>query len=576
MENLHVVDLRYSNANTKIANTKKALAAIEDAQENKIVAASHRRKKKTHALVRLKPVAAALVLLLLLARPEAAVAGGQRAMRIWCASVAPSLFPFLALMPMLVSDAARAFYRRTFGRLMAFFGLPASAAPALLIGLVAGSPAGALAVRRTALAELRIKNQRENQTGDPAAMYRAGDQNARTQGFQRLALAVCGMSPAYLVIGVGQGLLGSTRLGWRLALAQLCTQLLLLLLLRRFESDQAPRPSLLPDPAHKTSQHGAPTRGASEGRCADNGDSDNQYPENQNPENQYPENRYSEVGGLKHAVESVLSICGYMVLFGSVGAAAASLLGDRLGLALLALCDVTGGLAGLARRQAGLRFVAVGATVGFGGLCIAAQNVDVLRPLGVDLKTYLRVRILAALLCAGLFGMFSASFPPTSAASVQNKQPQSIRVCTTSKIGGSQNAVGVSKQLGSNTVISAAPASPKQEYYLTDTSAAQKEVSTASIVRRSEYPIHLTTQEKASPKVSIEHVYRHVDRYESQEKASHASLMPREYSTHSQEKPSHTVPAVQDHMLKPVETYAFSLLFAAIFALPALFLSRKS
>lgn len=542
---MHLVDLCIKNPD-----------AIKEAPQNKVAEASQRRKTRAQTFARLKPVAAALMLLLLLVRSEAAVAGGQRAMRIWCASVAPSLFPFLALMPMLVSDAARAFYQRAFGRLMAFFSLPASAAPALLIGLVAGSPAGALAARRVA----------RGQRGNREFENRTGEQNVPPQAAQGLALAVCGMSPAYLVIGVGQGLFGSTRLGWRLALAQLGTQLTLLFFLRRFQSDPVPRKTSInaaaarrtfgnddsdnPHSNHRYSENGCPESVGPENVCPENRDLDNRNLDNRNFDNRYSENNRSEDGGLKRAVESLLSICGYMVLFGSASAAAASLLGERLGLVLLALCDVTGGLAGLARWQAGLRFVAVGATVGFGGLCIAAQNVDVLRPLGVDLKKYLRIRILAALLCACLFGIFSASFSPAPDATVQNARTQRLRIGAASTVanvstitntnistaGRTQKPIGTSKCLGANAGKPVALATTKQEYHPASLSAAQKEVSTSSVVHKNKYLAPITAQEKSSLTVSM----------------------------------------TQDHMLKPMETYAFSLLFAAILALPALFLCRKS
>ena len=89
-----------------------------------------------------------LVFLLLL-WPAEALSAAQGAMRTWAGSVGPSLFPFLALLPMLTATAARRVYARALGWLMRpLFRLPGSAARPLLIGLLAGSPAGALAVER--------------------------------------------------------------------------------------------------------------------------------------------------------------------------------------------------------------------------------------------------------------------------------------------------------------------------------------------------------------------------------------------------------------------------------------------
>ena len=129
-------------------------------------------------------------------------------------SVGPSLFPFLALLPMLTAPAARRVYARALGWLMRpLFRLPGSAAPALLIGLLAGSPAGALAVERVS-------------EGMPRGEAR------------RLGLMCAGVSPVYLVGGVGAALFGSAAMGLWLALAQAAGQLLLGVALRgRFAED---------------------------------------------------------------------------------------------------------------------------------------------------------------------------------------------------------------------------------------------------------------------------------------------------------------------------------------------------
>ena len=54
--------------------------------------------------------AALIAVAAILMRPEAAAAGAQQAMRVWFTSVAPSLFPFLVLMPLLTGSEACAVY----------------------------------------------------------------------------------------------------------------------------------------------------------------------------------------------------------------------------------------------------------------------------------------------------------------------------------------------------------------------------------------------------------------------------------------------------------------------------------
>ena len=74
---------------------------------------------------RVKFCGAILILAGILIRPEAAVAGAQRAMYLWYTSVAPALFPFLALLPVLTGPDACAAYAAVLSRLMRpLFGLP--------------------------------------------------------------------------------------------------------------------------------------------------------------------------------------------------------------------------------------------------------------------------------------------------------------------------------------------------------------------------------------------------------------------------------------------------------------------
>lgn len=300
---------------------------------------AYKKRKQGKPIAWLKPVGAAAVLALILLCPEASVAGGQRAMQTWCAGVAPALFPFLALMPLLTSGEACIFYRRAFGALMRLLDLPGEAAPAVFIGMLAGSPGGAIVVRRVAC---------------QAGMKR--------RDACRLALAVCGMSPAYLVIGVGGGLLGSSALGWQLAGMQCAVQLTLLICLRGFRLAGEEAVEAIFEEGMQSS-------------------------------------------GIRRAVESALGVCGYMVIFGSVSAAIASFTGNAAGTALLAACDAPGGLAAISQWSSRLRLPVMSAVIGFGGLCIAAQNLDVLRTLGVGTGQYLCVRGIAALMMGGLGGI---------------------------------------------------------------------------------------------------------------------------------------------------------------------------
>jgi len=293
---------------------------------------------------KLKFWGAACIFAIILMRPQEAVTAAQRAMGVWCVSVAPTLFPFLVLMPLLTNEDACTAYEAMFSKCMrVLFGLSGAAAPAVVVGMIAGSPAGAIALRRI-----------------------AANSNIKPGEARRIALAVSGVSPAYLIMGVGQGLYGSRTLGMKLAGIQLCIQLLLLVLLPRGKQEDADVTCLAEEK------------------------------ENRNP--------------ISMAVEGLLGICGYMVFFSTVAGVAASFAGEKIGGGLLLALDLPSGLANLASMQISAKMVLLGASVGFGGLCIACQNMDILKDIGLCWKNYLKIRCITASLfaCAGVMleGLF--------------------------------------------------------------------------------------------------------------------------------------------------------------------------
>ena len=280
---------------------------------------------------------------LLLAEPGAAARGVAEAMACWYASVAPALFPFLALMPLLTCGEAARAYERLLGRITRrLFDLPGAAAPAMVAGIVAGAPAGAIAVHGVAA--------------------RAGMDRGR---LARTAVAFTGFSPAFLVGGVGAGMLGSAALGWRLLKAQLLTQATLALLLRRAWRD---RTQAAPD--------------ASEA---------------------------GEVQPVRGAVLAILGVCGYMTLFGALNGAAGALVGRGPADALLCLLDVPSGaarVAGLALPD-GIRLPLLAGMCGFGGACVIAQCLGALRGCGVGAAEYVGLRAAAGAICAGYMALLT-------------------------------------------------------------------------------------------------------------------------------------------------------------------------
>lgn len=127
----------------------------------------------------------------LLLFPARCAEQARSAMALWAQAVAPTLFPFLALLPVLTSEEARDGYERLFARPMRAFRLPGRAASAAVVGLMAGTPAGAAAAGRCANA----LSPRQRFT---------------------LGILVSGLGPVFLVCSVGAGMFADAAVGARL------------------------------------------------------------------------------------------------------------------------------------------------------------------------------------------------------------------------------------------------------------------------------------------------------------------------------------------------------------------------
>jgi len=278
-----------------------------------------------------------LLFFAMLAFPETSLNAAREAMRAWYTSVAPSIFPFMALMPMLTAPGAAAVWERMLGRWMRpVLNLPGSAAPALAVGMIAGSPAGAIAaVRCPGLTRSEL---------------------------ERIVCCACGLSPAFLITGVGASMLGSPADGRLLLRAQVFSQLTMLLLTRSVRPD-------VPVPTAGSAHDEAPVRAA---------------------------------------VAGVLTVCGYMMIFSVAAALISGALRSRIaGLAALCVMDVPAGVRALSdiymKREP--RLLLISAASGFGGLCIAAQNLAVCRKCGVRAGKFMLSRLSH---CA-LFTAFTAA-----------------------------------------------------------------------------------------------------------------------------------------------------------------------
>ena len=146
-------------------------------------------------------VAAPAMMILFLQYPEAVRNGINRGQSVCSTVIIPTLFPFMLLAGWLAESPLC----RQPGRLARcvanrVFGLPGCCAPAVLLSLVGGYPAGMVAVSR---------------------LYKQGQINQ--EELERMtAFCFCG-GPGFIVGTVGIGLMGSAHAGWLLYAAQAAT-----------------------------------------------------------------------------------------------------------------------------------------------------------------------------------------------------------------------------------------------------------------------------------------------------------------------------------------------------------------
>ena len=144
---------------------------------------------------------ALIMALYLVADPSGAMDRAREAMALWAHSVAPALFPFMALIPALTDEYAMRAYERIFGRATEkCFRISARAASCVIVGLAAGSPAGAMAIERA---------------------YHAGALTKRE--CEIVSVLSTGAGPVFVISSVGEGMFMSALTGARMLICIWCS-----------------------------------------------------------------------------------------------------------------------------------------------------------------------------------------------------------------------------------------------------------------------------------------------------------------------------------------------------------------
>lgn len=264
------------------------------------------------------PAAAVLgVAALLLLRPQEAAAAVRDGLGLCAGTVIPSLFPFFAVISLLLQLGLAESLQSICGPLMKpLFRMRGICALPLLAGLLGGYPSGA----KTA-----------------ASLY---EQGRISRQEAELLLGFCdNCGPAFLLGYVGAGVLGDARAGAYLYLIHVLSALLAGMVLCRLCPGRDPAL-----PGGRTAARGVP----------------------------FPQALTAAGSG---AVTATLNICAFVVLFRVL----AALLPPVLPGAALGALEMVTGVSALSPGRAG--FVWAGAIVGWGGLSVHCQALSAAAPL---------------------------------------------------------------------------------------------------------------------------------------------------------------------------------------------------
>lgn len=291
---------------------------------------------------------------LLLAFPQAVQTGVRHGLAVCGELLIPSLFPFLVLSGFVIrSGTANGIGRRLSPLMGRVFGFSGNAAAAMIISLIGGYPSGANAV---------------------ATLCEQGE-IGREEG-QRLLHCCVSAGPAFIIGGIGVGMLGSASAGVRLLAAHWLSFGIVALIERR---NARPVPYL----ATPSEPLGA-----------------------------------AVAQSVHAAAQSLLSMCGFVLLASGAMSVGDALFGQALSplwrCLLGCVTEVSTGCVEAARMGMAAPFW-LGAALGFGGLSVHGQIASRTASLSLMDRGFFRARLLHALLGGTLSAVLLRGWHPTGA-----------------------------------------------------------------------------------------------------------------------------------------------------------------
>ena len=293
-------------------------------------------------------------------RPYAATTARSGASALRSSSAVPSLYPFCVLSAFFVRSGLCGYLGKFLEKpVRVLFALPGSAGAAACMSFVAGYPVGA---------------------GMTAALF--SDGRISQSDAQRMTLFCVNAGPAFVIGGVGAGMLGSVRAGV-IIFVSLTLASLALGVLTRFI------------PHGETDAHAAPAISG------------------------LPLSR-ALTEAVAEGTKNMISICAWIVMFACAAQYIPLLrLPDWASLLLSCTLEVTGGCASAAGV---FNIPAIAAVLGWGGVSVHCQIMRHIKTCGTPLPYFFCARLvcaaLAALFCEGLLRLFPCPVNTVSLGSV--------------------------------------------------------------------------------------------------------------------------------------------------------------
>ena len=309
-------------------------------------------RKKAKALLQLFlhiipffPLLAAPMLILMSNTAAGAVSS---ALGVCISTVIPSLFPFLVLSSYITAsgaaDAIGKFLRKPFG---AMFGISGELASAFIVGLISGYPAGAMIA-----AEL-VRNKKCD-----------SDSASR-------ALAFCSNTgPAFLIGGIGAGLLGDKRIGIILYIAEIISAIICGVLMRKKDTVR-------------------------ESRCENSVTPDISYAS-------------AFVRSVSSAAISMLTICAFIVFFAVISEFLRLFLSQAGNIPLtvqaviVSAAEITAGIRCASETGTVSAALISAFAVGWSGFSVLFQTSAVTEGCGIRMKYYISGKILQSFICPAI------------------------------------------------------------------------------------------------------------------------------------------------------------------------------